>query len=125
MISAMDYRLPIFVIIGNRNDKESRKVKIGLARAYDKMGEIFLVEVFDDWPNQEELIFQTEDEQETDFDPYSKDTNRKVTSIETHPGQAKFRFYVVKRYGAKCAVCGVTLKEVLEAAHIVPKSEGG
>ena len=32
---------------------------------------------------------------------------------------------MVKKYGAKCAVCGVALKEVLEAAHIVPKSEGG
>ena len=125
MISAMDYQVPIFVIIGNKDDKESRKVKIGLVREYDKREEAFLVDVFDQWPNQEELVFKSEDEDETEFDPYSKDTNRNVTPIETRPGQAKFRFYVVKRYGAKCAVCEVALKEILEAAHIVPKSEDG
>ena len=122
MISAMNYQVPVFVGIGNKRDRE---VKIGLVRDYDKNEETFLVELFDYWPNQEELVFKTEDEPDTEFDPYSKNENRKKALNDIRPGQAKFRFYVVKRYGAKCAVCGVTLKEVLEAAHIVSKSEGG
>ena len=125
MIGAMQYQVPIFVIIGNKDDKESRKVKIGLVREYDKREEAFLVDVFDHWPNREELVFKSEDEEETEFNPYSKDTDRKKALNDIRPGQAKFKFDVIKRYGAKCAVCGIDLKEVLEAAHIVPKSEDG
>ena len=125
IIGAMQYQVPIFVIIGKRDDKEFRKVKIGLVRAYNEMVETFLVDVFDHWPNHEELVFKSKDEEETEFDPYSKDTDSKKALNDIRPGQAKFKFDVIKKYGARCAVCGVDLKEVLEAAHIVPKSEHG
>ena len=32
-----------------------------------------------------------------------------------------FRFNVLKRYGSKCAVCSMTIDNLLSAAHIVPK----
>jgi WD40 repeat protein/serine/threonine protein kinase len=36
-----------------------------------------------------------------------------------------FKFYVFKRYGPRCVVCGVTVAEMLDAAHICPKLAEG
>jgi hypothetical protein len=44
---------------------------------------------------------------------------------QARPGQARFAFSVFERYGTRCAVCDVALKELLEAAHLCPFSEGG
>jgi predicted restriction endonuclease len=37
----------------------------------------------------------------------------------------RFQFDVFRRYGAICAVCGLDVSKVLEAAHIVPDAENG
>ncbi len=41
------------------------------------------------------------------------------------PHQARFSFDVMRRYGPACAVCGLTVSEALEAAHLRPKSKMG
>src|SRR5262249_40946673 len=51
-------------------------------------------------------------------------TNRTVTN-RARPGQARFRFAVFKRYGAKCTFCRITEPKLLEAAHLCPVEENG
>ena len=50
---------------------------------------------------------------------------KKKAMTETRGGQHKFKFLVRQRYGAQCAVSGISVSEVLDAAHIFPKSENG
>lgn len=38
-------------------------------------------------------------------------------------GQKEFRKAIIEHYGYKCAVCGLSMQEVLEAAHIIPYSK--
>jgi len=40
-------------------------------------------------------------------------------------GQARFRFTVFKRYGPRCAVCGLAIALLLEAVHLCPFGSGG
>ena len=40
-------------------------------------------------------------------------------------GQQRFKFLVLKRYGPCCAICGIDVPQLLDAAHIVPKEKGG
>jgi hypothetical protein len=52
-------------------------------------------------------------------------SNAKKRLATTRPGQGKFRFDVLKRYGPLCAVCDQSIPELLEAAHIVAKEFAG
>ncbi len=46
----------------------------------------------------------------------SKDTRQ--TTLEARTGQQAFRLSVERRYGRMCAVCGLDIVEMLEAAHL-------
>lgn len=46
--------------------------------------------------------------------------NRVLTPIVQRRGQPAFRRKLLKAYGGKCAVSGCNVREVLEAAHIIP-----
>ena len=39
--------------------------------------------------------------------------------------ESAIRFLVEKRYGAECAVCGIDIRSMLQAAHIVAKEFKG
>ncbi|PZP16271.1 MAG: hypothetical protein DI611_06405, partial [Brachybacterium faecium] len=47
----------------------------------------------------------------------------RLTRYRLH--QAPLRDAALKRYGAQCMYCGLEVPEILEAAHIIPDSEGG
>ncbi len=49
-------------------------------------------------------------------------TQRQITN---RLGQQGFRFKVFKRYGFKCALCDISVAEVLDAAHLVPDRSKG
>lgn len=48
-----------------------------------------------------------------------------TAQVVVRKGQAKFRSSVLHAYGNKCLVTGEELPQVLEAAHIVPVTNGG
>lgn len=51
---------------------------------------------------------------------------RYIQRLTTHRlHQAPLRAAALKRYGARCMYCGLAVLEILEAAHIIPDSEGG
>ena len=53
------------------------------------------------------------------------DKQDRPKSINLRPGQAAFKDAVVNRYGEICAVCGLAIPELIEAAHIIPKNRKG
>jgi predicted restriction endonuclease len=51
--------------------------------------------------------------------------SREQYEVTKRPSQADFRIAVIRRYGAQCAVCDMSIIELLDAAHLVSKSEHG
>jgi putative restriction endonuclease len=60
----------------------------------------------------------------TEFVPIVKKQYR-TTETKVRTGQQRFRFQVSTRYGMVCAASDVNVPQMLQAAHIVPDSEGG
>ena len=58
------------------------------------------------------------------FDPTEASKSRRALA-KVRSGQSRFRFLVEKRYGAECAVCGIGIRAMLQAAHIVAKEFNG
>ena len=125
MINAMHYQVPIFVIKGNKSKGPFRELKIGLVREFDNESKWFLIDLFDHIPGGENLHYNSEDSDEGNFKLYEKKSEEKEVKTKARPNQIRFRFNVIKRYGAKCSVCGLNLEPTLEAAHIIPKSKKG
>lgn len=69
---------------------------------------------------QNDLI--EEAEKVVEFNPSSIEDGRKKTvrEVAVRQGQAKFREKLITAYGGCCAISGVTLPAVLQAAHIFP-----
>lgn len=57
-----------------------------------------------------------------DFDPtnLSNERERTMRAITARPGQAEFRYQLLKAHEGRCAITECTVEAVLEAAHIVP-----
>jgi putative restriction endonuclease len=47
------------------------------------------------------------------------------TTTKTRPGQQRFRFQVLAKYGCKCAVCTITHPNLMKAAHLCGKAHNG
>jgi HNH endonuclease len=54
-----------------------------------------------------------------------EDLEDKFGRVKLRPAQQRFRRRVLDRYGIHCAVCGIDIPELLEAAHLKPKSQRG
>jgi len=50
---------------------------------------------------------------------------RRTSTVIDRPGQQRFAFEVKKRSGPACALCGLSVKGLVDGAHIIPKEEGG
>ena len=51
---------------------------------------------------------------------------RRVTrEVSTAPGQQRFKFRVLQRYGPRCAACHIDLPGLLDAAHLRPRGQRG
>ncbi|UCR88474.1 HNH endonuclease [Mycetocola spongiae] len=54
-----------------------------------------------------------------------EDIRRRLQSVIARPHQLRFANAVFARYGRRCAVCPLTQRELLDAAHIRAKSDRG
>lgn len=110
--------IPIFIIslIGNY-----RKVKIGRVASWDDITKTFLILIDQNSPVKTKL--ETDDPSE--FKGFDKKGTHTTATTRTRPGQIKFKFNVIKRYGSICAVCNLNISELLEAAHIISKKFNG
>ncbi len=116
-----DLGLPLFVLLKNDHDEAKRDVRIGWVTDWDDVAQEFLIIFAESAPiNVErprvEDPFVLKDE---------KNRQRKASSFVARPNQQRFRFDVLKAYQSQCVVCSVSRTDLLTAAHICPKSEGG
>jgi len=109
--------LPLFVILPGNNSTK-RKIRLGWVEDFDDNSEQFLIRFGDSQPKPSQP-------QKQEFTTKEK-RKKKSREVEVRSNnQSKFRFNVLKRYGAKCAICYVENKHMLDAAHIIPVDEDG
>jgi hypothetical protein len=111
--------LPFFVITYPSPGAATRDVRLGWVEAWDDESATFLMS-FEERPPvaeaspRDEEPFQLVDE---------RPRRRRETTIRE--GQQRFKFRVLQKYGPRCAACGLDIIELLDAAHLRPKSAHG
>ena len=121
--SAGRLRLPVFVITYPSPYSTRRSVHFGWVEGWNDESKIFTVTFDDDPPSQ--LLHEINDNEPFKLVEPTTGQERRVGRVTVRPGQRRFRFEVGLRYGIRCAVCGIDVQEVLDAAHIRPKNERG
>lgn len=61
----------------------------------------------------------------TPFEALTSPRDRPRRLASQRPDQPEFKFNVLRRYGPSCAVCDLSIQNVLDAAHIVPDKDHG
>jgi len=112
--------LPVFVITYPAVNSTRRDVRLGWVADWDDASREFLI-TFGETPTQAP---QTEQDEEKPFQ-LQTGRSRAIREVEQRPGQAAFKFKVLKRYGPQCAACDLAVLAVLDAAHLFPKQKGG
>lgn len=108
--------LPVFVIHKRGN---LRDVFFGWVEDWDDDLAEFLV-AFGENPPVPALAADDDD-----FVLSAADGTRKRRETVARMNQNRFRFLVLKRYGAICAVCTIAVPELLQAAHVFEVKDGG
>lgn len=113
-------QVPVFVITRPRPTSAVRDVHLAWVEGWDDDERWFLVSFGDPPPSEsidpltDQAPFQLRDERP-----------RKPVEVKSRPGQHRFKFQVLRRYGSSCAMCDLRVRELLEAAHIVTDEENG
>ena len=122
MKAAADLRLPVFVISKPTPSSTVREVRLGWIRGWAEESKVFLVEFGETAPERIEKEDHSDDEP---FSPTGNRSRRTKRHVRTRPDQPMFKLRVLQRYGPRCPLSGVSVLEMLEAAHLIPDSEGG
>lgn len=112
--------LPVFVIIQPSRNRAVRDVQRGWVEDWDDAAQIFLVGFGDAAAPR----MDPSDDEDVPFRLTAARSERQRL-VMARPGQQRFKFAVIRRYGASCAVCRVGVPEVLDAAHLRPKEARG
>jgi hypothetical protein len=118
--NAMAHQLPIFVVLPGKISQARRSVKLGWVCDFDdNLGQFLILFGLAAAP------VLTKAESENDPFHLIEEPRKKAATVMLRTGQQRFRFYVMSRYGNKCAVCDIRHPDLLTAAHICGKSERG
>lgn len=117
--NAAELRLPLFVI--TEAPRGARAVRLAWVVAFDDRAEAFLMEFAEAQPAAADFRQPDEDA------PFAVTGSRSRRRIERGVADRdpKFKFLVLSRYESACAVTGIAVKDVLDAAHVVPVDKGG
>jgi putative restriction endonuclease len=110
------FKMPLFIITHSKNNDKLRDVRLGYVTDWDDENETFFIE-FSDSGEVIGAPIQSVEEQPFGLYPAARST----TQSNVIRRDNKFRYKVLKRYGSKCAVCSITIDNLLSAAHIIPK----
>ncbi len=118
--AACTNKIPVFVITRPGPTSAIRNVYLAWVEGWDDNERWFLV-TFGDAPPSEPI------DPVTDQIPFQllEERPRRPVEGRSRPGQHRFKFQVLRRYGATCAMCDLNVRELLEAAHIVPDEKNG
>ena len=113
-------RLPVFVITYPSPGSARRDVHLGWVESWDDSLETFLITFGESQPA---LRVTAPDEQPFRLVEEQRRTARR--QVDARVGQQRFKFLVFQRYGPRCALCGISAPQLLDAAHLRPKRERG
>jgi hypothetical protein len=111
--------LPIFVILPGTASAARRSIQLGWVVDFDDENRQFLILFGERKPE-----YLSAPSPETPFSLIGGSAPRK-TMAKARPGQQRFRFQVLAKYGCKCAVCTITHPSLMKAAHICGKAQNG
>jgi hypothetical protein len=117
----MNLKLPVFVILPGEGSQSKRTLKLGWVVDFDDETRQFLI-LFG--PVDAPPTYEPAPEPESEF-RLEDDQPRTSRIVQARPGQQRFRFHVIERYGCKCAVCDISHSTLIEAAHIRGKGNRG
>ncbi len=109
--------IPIFVIIQKGN---SRIVKRAWVADSDDAARLFLLEF--SAAGRGEFVVEP-DRQELFLPRVARPTT--VTQVMRRERSPKFKFEILKRYGSRCVLSGMSVVEMLDGAHVIPVDKGG
>ncbi len=110
--------LPVFVLSPGRRTGE-RKVRLSWVVDHDDTNRQFLLLFGGEPPTYSEPVRAAEP-----FNLFSA-LSARTSSVRARAGQQRFRFQVLKQYGAKCSACDIRHEALLKAAHICGKANRG
>lgn len=64
-------------------------------------------------------------DQEKDFTAFANNLVEHLRSVKVRAEQDKFRKEILLTQGERCAVCDLEIRPAIEAAHVIPKEDGG
>ena len=116
--AARSESVPVFVITHSARHR-LRDVRLGWVQDWDDAKRIFIVLFGNDAPGALPTL------EEEDQEPFALvgDREKRQTVTTSCPGQATFKFRVLRRYPVACAVCPIIVPELLDAAHIREKRD--
>jgi hypothetical protein len=112
--------LPVFVI-GPGNKSTTRTVYRGYIEDVDDKNKVLLIT----FTRAELPPPPTPTEVSESFNLTDDAPSPSFSARRNRPNQVRFAFDVYKRYGSECAVCGLNVKGLLQAAHLLSKKDGG
>lgn len=112
--AAAELELPIFVVTYEAPDN-LRRLYLGWVEDWSDPDQQFLI-TFDTTP-LEDLTYSPDVPDDAPFELVGA-VERTSSPTRRNAGQQKFRRDVLARYGSRCPLSGVTVPEMLEAAHL-------
>lgn len=122
MKAAANLRLPIFTSAKPTPRSEWRIARLAWVEGWDDESSTFLLS-YEEAPPEQVLS-----EDHSDDEPFvltGSDTRRSRRDVTERPGQPRFKLRVFQRYSPRCPLTGITVREMLDAAHLRPVSEDG
>ncbi|MFG3441161.1 HNH endonuclease [Nonomuraea sp. NPDC047897] len=118
--AASELWMPIFVV--TQPSATMREVRLGWIEGWEDKSKLFSIAFSETPPPLAQSEAPALDEP---FDlmrlPHKTSTRR----VRQRPNQRMFKLRVFRRYGPRCPLSGVSVPELLEAAHIVGYAKGG
>ncbi len=117
---AGELALPVFVVAPSSTSGARRDVYLGWIVDSDDEAELFLVTFADEAPTG-----RPSRSADAPFMLLDANVDARRVEVASRPNQQRFKFDVIARYGAACAVCDIAVREVLDAVHLAGKAQQG
>lgn len=115
--AAAEHRVPVFVISHPTPHAVRRHVHLGWVEGWDDNSELFLITFAASAPSE---LLDADHSDQREFRLTGNRSAVRAAMSGVRPGQSRFKLQVFQRYGSRCPLSGVTVPEMLEAAHLVP-----
>lgn len=119
--AAFALSLPVFVIMLAEDSPRHRAVRRAFVEDIDAENRTALITFLD----EAEVPPPPVTSDDAPFDLLDLEPIERWARRRARPHQSRFAFDVMRRYGAACTVCGLSVSQVIEAAHLRPKSRAG